>query len=818
MSERPPAKGSGEMLETDAAPRSPYRGLSSFSASDEDAALFFGRDRERELIVANLLASRLTLLYGQSGIGKSSLLCAGVVNRLRRPRADADGRPPPVVVYVSQWRAAAETVLERIGEEALRLTGKRLAPLQPALPFDRALGWWTEQLDAQLLLIFDHFEQYFLHHPAADGRQFDASLATAILRPELRMHCLISLREDSLAALDRFKGELPNLFRNRLRLDGLSEAAALEAIRGPIERYNEQRGPGQPAVSLEPGLAEMVAGELQQAVEGLARRRGLSSAPIDTPAVGAPRPIEPAHLQLVMEALWQSEADAGSSVLRRGTLSALGGCEEIVGSHVEASLAGLPAKQRSVAARSIRFLVTPSGIKVAHTPRDLAEYAEAPPPLVAVMLQSLCDLRLMRPLPPEDGNGEARFEVFHDLLAAPMLEWRAGFEARRLRVRMRWLLAALSAAIAAAIAIAAYGVHTAPLRRLELSSIDARFGIRGAVGADRDIVIVYLDNRTLAALPGHLEPRAHALRPYYAKLIERLLTGDPDVIAADLEFLTPGHDGALRRAIARANGRIVLASKTFDSIGEIPLFGETNKRRIKALLGELDHAKPGYSGLPRDLDGVVRSVRFMARPSGSDERENQLHAFSVEVAKLLRHLSLPSAGSTLIDYRGPPHTFASVSMIDVLSGLVAPALFRHKIVVIGVLASGEHDFLRTPFAGSPMPGAEVQANAISSVRHGPALSGVSEGVADLAIAVLSLTALLVAFAGGWLALGLYAAVAAAYLILAQLLFNAGTYIPLVYPLLALALSAVGTILARLYLSRQGRPPSRQGRPQRARSG
>lgn len=811
------------MLETDAAPRSPYRGLSSFSASDEDASLFFGRDRERELIVANLLASRLTLLYGQSGIGKSSLLCAGVVNRLRRRGADGDGQPPPVVVYVSQWQAAAETVLARIGEEALRLTGRRLAPAQAALPFDRALEWWTEQLDAQLLLIFDQFEQYFLHHPAADSRRFDAGLAAAILRPELRMHCLISLREDSLAGLDRFKGELPNLFRNRLRLDGLSEAAALEAIRGPVERYNEQRGPGRATVSLEPGLAEMVAAELQQAVEsrqaveGLARRRGLSSAPLDTPAVGASSPIEPAHLQLVMEALWQSEADAGSSVLRRGTLSALGGCEEIVGSHVEASLAGLPAKQRSVAARSIRYLVTPSGIKVAHTPRDLAEYADAPPPLVAVMLQSLCDLRLMRPLPPEEGSGEARFEVFHDLLAAPMLEWRAGFEARRLRVRMRWLLAALSAAIAAAIAIAAFGTRPAPLRRLELSSIDARFGIRGTVGADRDIVIVYLDNRTLAALHGQVE--SHALRPYYAELIERLLNGSPDVIAADLEFLTHGDEGALRRAIARASRRIVLASKTFDSAGKIPLFGETNDKRIKDLLGELDHAELGYSGLPLDPDGVVRSVRLMARPSASGEPGNRLHAFSVAVAEVLRrHLSLPSTGTTLIDYRGPLHTFASVSMIDVLRGSVAPAFFRRKIVVIGVSASGQHDVLRTPFAGTPMTGAEVQANAISSVRHGPALSGVGEGVADLAIAALSLTALLVALAGGWLALGLYAAVAAAYVILAQLLFNAGTYIPLVYPLLALALSAIGTILARLYLSRQGRPPSRQGRPQRARSG
>ena len=46
----------------------PFKGLAPFEASDVDALLFFGRDRERELIVANLLASRLTVLYGPAGV------------------------------------------------------------------------------------------------------------------------------------------------------------------------------------------------------------------------------------------------------------------------------------------------------------------------------------------------------------------------------------------------------------------------------------------------------------------------------------------------------------------------------------------------------------------------------------------------------------------------------------------------------------------------------------------------------------------------------------------------------------------------------
>ena len=56
--------------------RAPYVGLDYFL--EEDAGLFFGRDAERKRIIGNLRASRLTLLYAESGVGKSSLLRAGV--------------------------------------------------------------------------------------------------------------------------------------------------------------------------------------------------------------------------------------------------------------------------------------------------------------------------------------------------------------------------------------------------------------------------------------------------------------------------------------------------------------------------------------------------------------------------------------------------------------------------------------------------------------------------------------------------------------------------------------------------------------------
>src|SRR5690242_2502756 len=61
-------------------PDSPYVGLTNYT--EEQAGLFVGREAERKTIIGNLRASRLTLLYAESGVGKSSLLRAGVASRL----------------------------------------------------------------------------------------------------------------------------------------------------------------------------------------------------------------------------------------------------------------------------------------------------------------------------------------------------------------------------------------------------------------------------------------------------------------------------------------------------------------------------------------------------------------------------------------------------------------------------------------------------------------------------------------------------------------------------------------------------------------
>src|SRR5437660_6474664 len=85
----------------------PYKGLMPYSDSKEDAQFFFGREQKQEIITANLMASRLTLLYGPSGVGKSSVLRAGVAYHLQQQAEQFlnEGRVPEFAVVVfDSWR------------------------------------------------------------------------------------------------------------------------------------------------------------------------------------------------------------------------------------------------------------------------------------------------------------------------------------------------------------------------------------------------------------------------------------------------------------------------------------------------------------------------------------------------------------------------------------------------------------------------------------------------------------------------------------------------------------------------------------------
>jgi WD40 repeat protein len=398
-------------------PAGPFKGLAPFEDSELDALLFFGRERESEIIAANLLAARLTVLYGPSGVGKSSVLGAGVAYGLRRQareNVEQGGHPEFAVVVFDAWSEdPVESLRSAVREELSAQFGSALLDERDGESLADTLGRWTEALACDLLLVLDQAEEYFLYHAVETG--FAQELPDLVTLPGLRVRVLLALREDALAKLDHFKGRIPNLFSNYLRLDHLDRNSARDAITKPVERYNEATGN---SIEVEPELIEAVLDQTATGKVDLGEAgRGLAADETDDSRIEAP------YLQLVLERIWEEDRAAGSRRLRAGTLARLGGAESIVRTHLNRAVEELSADEKDVAADVFRYLVTPSGTKIAHGVGDLAEYASVDEQRLLPVLSALGRERILRPVDGADGDG-ARYEIFHDVLGDAVLTWR----------------------------------------------------------------------------------------------------------------------------------------------------------------------------------------------------------------------------------------------------------------------------------------------------------------------------------------------------------------------------------------------------------
>jgi WD40 repeat protein len=469
-----------ELADAVAAPASPYKGLVPYGQSD--TRFFFGRDRDREVIAGNLLAAKLTLLYGPSGVGKSSVLRAGVASDLRRRALEHrdEGSPASPVVVVRSWR---DDPLASIAAEARRavvaLLGDDVEDPPPGATLADVLAHWSGQAGAKLLVVFDQFEEYFLYHEHERGpRSFDEQFPAALNRPDLRANFLISMRDDALARLDRFKGRILNLFDNRLQIHHLTIDAARDAIMLPIEEHN-RLAPASEQVRIQGALVDDV---IEQVRTGLAE---LGSGGLATPeGDDASMHVEAPFLQVVMTTLWEAERKKSSHELRAETLEELGGAQKLARDRLDERIGRLTNAELDVAGKIFQFLVTRSGTKIAYTAADLADVAELRVEDVEPVLERLAgDARILRTVPPRHGSDESRYEIFHDVLGPAVLDWRTRHHtavvARRARRKAR-----ISYGIAAVSLLAVGGLVVLVVAALhERASARSQRYVAQAIGA-----------------------------------------------------------------------------------------------------------------------------------------------------------------------------------------------------------------------------------------------------------------------------------------------------------------------------------------------
>jgi adenylate cyclase len=351
---------------------------------------------------------------------------------------------------------------------------------------------------------------------------------------------------------------------------------------------------------------------------------------------------------------------------------------------------------------------------------------------------------------------------------------------------LKVFLLALVAVAATGLALGGYAART--LRTLDLNTVNARFSVRGAQKPPSNIVVVAVDDASIATV----NKQWPFPRKVEGKVLNRIGAGHPAAVAFDVAFSDPSQlgqndDVALLDALGsdNVNGHVVLSFQETDAKGDVRLIGlpQTQKALRKA------GVQPGITLFPFDPGGYIRRMSYSI---------NKLVTFPVATAEVARGKPVrPFSSSKWIDYVGPAGTFHTVSFGDVYTGKIPPSFFKDKIVVIGPTAADLHDI--HPASTDPqMSGAEVEANAIDTVLRGFPLSTVPGWVNVVLIVLFGVAVPLAALrVRPIVSIGIAVAIGVVFAIVAQLLFNGGTIVSFAYPMLALVLSAVGSLAVQL---------------------
>ncbi len=605
----------------------PWLGLASFT--EETRQYFHGREEEVAELGRRVQRKLLTILFGQSGLGKTSILRAGIVPRLR-----PEGYCP---VYVRiDYSRDSPTPAEQIKDAIFRATQAAGAWTRTGVAVSGESLWeFLHHRDDVLhdasgktlvpLLIFDQFEEIFTLAQSDDfGRQraaqFVEDLADLVEnRPPKALEAamehddaaaekfdfaradyriLIALREDYLAHLEGLKSVMPSITQNRMRLARMTGQQALAAVMKPGGKL----------------VSEEVAAAIVRFTAG-----GSELANAE---------VEPSLLSLICRELNNARIAKGRAEISADVLA--GSRDTILAEFYERALSDQPPGVRQVIEDN---LLTESGFRESLAEERLAKLftaAGAPPNSLA----TLVNRRLLR---IEERLDVRRVELTHDVLCGVVrasrdlrLEREARDEAerklaaqrererstRRALVRARQIAAVCAVLAVVALGSAVFGYFSMKrAQEAEAKAEQTRLLAEQARGEAEKLVVYLLDDFYLELAPvgrldivGELAKRAV---DYYNALPEPLRTTQTERNRA-LALVRYG-------SVLRVQSRLTEGSKTIDEAVKV----------LGAMRDQGDQSEPTAIGLGMGLATQAR----LASIANRDGEAVPTAARAVEVLK-----------------------------------------------------------------------------------------------------------------------------------------------------------------------------------------
>jgi Ca-activated chloride channel homolog len=399
-------------------PEAPFRGLDPYRFRDRP--IFFERETETRSLLQLITIYRASLLYGESGSGKSSLINAGLIPELLENGFTPERiRVQPIVdsEFVVE-RIEGSSSSEFIPSALLKDTKRTTISTSSLLSTIKSLK--SKQTP---VLIFDQFEEFHTlagelnedqQRGAREAQQnITKVLLSLIQEPGISVRSLLVFREDYLAKFDELFYLCPELPDRFLRLTPPTSEAIPEILRGP---FTTDR-------LLQPCWTREISSELAERLEQHLR-------PTDGRVV-----ISLAQVQVVALQLWRSN-DPSHTLQTRGV-------EGVVKEHLEGALAPF-GRDRKVAEALLTFLITKQGTRKVLLETDALEQAKReegvrPEVASAVLNRLVLETRLVR----RDFNRNApSYEIVSEFLVPWIRTLKIQRSARQARNRwLRWAVA-----------------------------------------------------------------------------------------------------------------------------------------------------------------------------------------------------------------------------------------------------------------------------------------------------------------------------------------------------------------------------------------
>lgn len=356
---------------------SPYPGLQPFDGDRRD--FFFGRDDDIQRVIAKMRSRQFVLVLGASGVGKTSLLRAGVLPQLVDDRLD--DTPCRIRTMIPGNRP-----LGPLAVELSRLFG------MDALDMDQLLDGLLDDRNEQLrrmraravrvspVLYIDQFEELFTLASIDDARTAGYILSGLAERvPSMRF--VATMRSDKLAALAERPGFEPWLVPES---QYLLRALDADGVRAAIQR---------------PAWAKKARFESQKVVETLASVMGSARG-------GLPL------LQFALARIWR-ERNQASARIPDSALDTIGGVAGALSRHADGVLARMSSEAYTATRRMLLQLVTAHRTRARYSASELIPVDSSRAQTYRDALASLVNERLVVESPGDDG---ASYELAHEIL------------------------------------------------------------------------------------------------------------------------------------------------------------------------------------------------------------------------------------------------------------------------------------------------------------------------------------------------------------------------------------------------------------------